>query len=519
MATNMDSALKIDHTLKSRKEEFVSNLSGGDLSEINLVIGVATASIMLWSALQSRQSFFTPYGPLPMLADLLLHVAAPLFAMTLYSSALPLLLALLVAPACLLSVTSRPEPAKKPSKPPQAKQSSHSQSTLQSLPIQPFLTMYRGSLLIVTCLAILAVDFRVFPRRFAKVETWGTSLMDLGVGSFVFSAGVVSARSVLKQQIASTSNLVPQASKSLPARLFASLRHSAPLFTLGLLRLYSVKNLDYAEHVTEYGVHWNFFFTLSLLPPFVELLHPLALLFPTSFPSYETLSLLLAFTYQILLDSTSLTAYILISPRGPSLLSKNREGIFSFVGYLSIYLFGRGIGIAILSPPLPSPQTRKKSSLPRPSLSLLLRALTITALFLLTNLPRFASVPVSRRLANLPYILWVLAFNSAQLTVLCLIENLFFPRIQSQPSGTNSTIENNRTKDGEAFATSTLMKAFNNNGLAIFLVANLLTGAVNLSMNTLDASRGVAMGVLMAYATVVAGVAAGMERMGWKVKI
>lgn len=243
---------------------------------------------------------------------------AILFATTAYSSAPVLLNIFLITPAVLLYLTQPPQRSQQKAKPPRNAVGKDDRFQDEgSLPVHPFLTTYRAAMMVVTCVAILAVDFRVFPRRFAKVENWGTSLMDLGVGSFVFSAGVVSARAILKSRAQS---------KKTPfiGRFMNSLRHSIPLLVLGLIRLWSVKGLDYAEHVTEYGVHWNFFFTLGFLPPFVEIFDSLTALIP----SYEALAVIISIIYQVALESTELKSYILISPRGPDLLSKNREGVF-----------------------------------------------------------------------------------------------------------------------------------------------------------------------------------------------
>lgn len=57
----------------------------------------------------------------------------------------------------------------------------------------PFVTNYRSGMLLTTVICILAVDFpQIYPTRFAKTRNFGYGLMDIGVGSFVFAAGLVS---------------------------------------------------------------------------------------------------------------------------------------------------------------------------------------------------------------------------------------------------------------------------------------------------------------------------------------
>jgi phosphatidylinositol glycan class W len=466
----------------------------------------------LWSALQSKKRFFTPYTPVAFVADWLINCGAILFAVTVYSRSPVLLNALLLLPVVFLLITSprhglavsrkRPETAV-------GKQPSKDASPQENLyPIKPFVTMYRGSMMVITCAAILAVDFRIFPRRFAKVENWGTSLMDLGVGSFVFSAGVVSARGVLKSQ--TTGGF------SLASRLKDSLRHSVPLFGLGLARLWSVKGMKYAEHVTEYGVHWNFFFTLGFLPPFVAVSQTLFGLIP----SYLVLAIGLGSVYEGVLDLTRLTAYIITAPR-ENIISQNREGIFSFIGYLAIFLAGQDAGMSVL-PREPSSLNSNSKSTNASWISklkafqgtmlgkLLQSALIYTAFFALTTTYQGLNLRVSRRLANLPYVLWVSAFNCFQITLCILSEKLFFPNVYQAE---NAAEERKRCEA----ATSRVLRAFNRNGLAIFLLANLLTGAVNLTLPTVSMGTGSSMAVLLAYMGTLGAVAVGLDI--WDVSI
>ncbi|OCK85563.1 GPI-anchored wall transfer protein 1 [Lepidopterella palustris CBS 459.81] len=486
---------------KAMKEAFVSNLTGGSVGEINYVTLVAPSAVLLWSVLQSRLRLFTPYNTLAFLIDFLLNCAAILFATTIYSSAPLLLNLLLLLPALSIYLTSRSMPKQAKLRPLKHSETA-SKGSPDPLPAKPFVTHYRGSMMVVTCVAILAVDFRIFPRRFAKVENWGTSLMDMGVGSFVFSSGVVSARSVLKDQM-------NRKSSPLAIRLAASMKHSLPLIVLGLVRLYSVKGLDYAEHVTEYGVHWNFFFTLGFLAPFVAIFQSLF----NIIPSFALLSLILGVSYEAVLNLTNLKAFILTAPR-IDLLSQNREGIFSFFGYLAIFLAGQAAGMYVLPRQQPLSSEDSKGRILQKSILARLATWTLiwSSLFVFSTNYYGLGLAVSRRLANLPYYLWVTAFNCGQITLFCAIETLCFPGIHK---AMDKEKENKKYKE----ATSRALYAFNRNGLAIFLLANLLTGLANMTLPTLHMSRMESMAVLLAYISLICGVALALDWKNISIKI
>ena len=143
---------------------------------------------------------------------------------------------------------------------------------------------------------------------------------------------------------------------------------------------------------------------------------------------------------------------------------------------------------------------------------LIITSVAWTALFYFSTSYYGLRLSVSRRLANLPYFLWVSSFNSYQITICCAIETFLFPSLYKAQT---KDVELQRSRD----ATSTVLYAFNRNGLAVFLVANLLTGLINMTMPTLHMSVLQSMAVLVGYIASVTAVAVGLDMYNVSIKL
>lgn len=462
---------------KAQKEQFVSGLLGGSPEEVYHVTSVALTAYLSYTLLQRAEMA-------PMAVDFACNALSLLLSITLYALDPSRLHLLVLVPGLVALFMGK----KLPKTPPQ--------KTPDILPRKSFITAYRTHMVVITNFAILAVDFRLFPRRFAKVETWGTSLMDMGVGLFVFSMGLANLRLVIKQRLAKTETFSFRLYWGLIRRSFVK---AAPVLLLGVIRLVSVKTLEYQEHVTEYGIHWNFFVTLGLLPVFLAVLDPVL----NAVPRFAV-AFIIGLAYQLVLNS-GLAAFVLRSDnRMDSLVTMNKEGIASFAGYLSIFIFGQAFGLFVLTGyetprnliSVPSENKRTKKGLLTVSTTQGLVVATLFAHLVFWVVQQLASIgAVSRRLANLSYVLWVVSYNASFLLGYNIIERIV----------------------GES--TSPVLESINRNGLAIFLLANLGTGLVNMTINTLETNTAASFAILAVYGMGFVGAAVALDKLGLYIKL
>jgi len=302
------------------------------------------------------------------------------------------------------------------------------------------LTCFRSSVMYFTFVAILAVDFPIFPRQFCKTEVTGYGLMDLGAGSFLVAAGLLPHKQV--QQ---------------------SWKRVLPLLVLGVIRFVANKGLDYQEHMSEYGIHWNFFLTLAVVTPLASQCVTSPILSSWMVP------VVVMSCYQYALRN-GLQYYIETAPRKCDysdvllcdMFAANREGVLGCIGYLSIYLATYNIGRACLWNNVDNARQRQAM--------LYMMAVMLWVL----HAALASAIPASRRSTNLTFCVWTLAHN---VLLLALLD----------------------TATAAMSSPPILMDAMNRHGLLVFVVANLLTGLVNLTFDTLHANDGTAIVILVFY--------------------
>jgi glucosaminylphosphatidylinositol acyltransferase len=93
-----------------------------------------------------------------------------------------------------------------------------------------------------------------------------------------------------------------------------------------------------------------------------------------------------------------------------------------------------------------------------------------------------------------------------------IVERIMFPNIHKAK-------DKQTEKQRVDYATSKVMKAFNRNGLALFLLANLLTGAINMSCKTWHMDDVPAMAILLGYIATIATVALLLDRFDVSIKL
>ncbi|XP_034230493.1 uncharacterized protein At4g17910 [Thrips palmi] len=317
------------------------------------------------------------------------------------------------------------------------------------LPAKPrsYITNFRAITNMLTVLAIFAVDFHIFPRRFAKTQTFGFGVMDLGVGLFVIANALVAPET--------------DSSKSLSVPVLKTFLQSLPLVILGFGRLIMTAQVDYQKNVTEYGVHWNFFFTLA----FTKVVSCIILKYvDRSTYAYGLMFVGLTVTHEAALQ-LGLQDWVFSNAPRHGIISANREGIASNMGYVALYFGG-----IVLGRDLRSFDTFSMMG----NMSMLERLLFVSIIFWSGTVACEHTFGVSRRLANMGYILWVLAFTSTVIAFLLFIEIIVI---------LSKVVDERRFNKNVLFVPK-IFEAINRNGLLFFLLGNVLTGMFNILVRT-----------------------------------
>jgi phosphatidylinositol glycan class W len=449
-------------------------------------------------------------------------------------------------------------------------------------PARPaFVTHFRGALTLLTGLAVLGVDLAPFPRALAKTEAWGVSLMDAGSGAAAFSVGLAAGAG---------------AGGGGGGGLLA---HVAPLLALGAARHLVHAALRLPLHESEYGVHWNFFLTLAAVAVVAHGARAWRVSAPAALAAGWALALAAeagllrvrgsgwgagangaagcAAAAAPYYPPASAGHWALCAPRGVAagLAALNREGLLSLPGYAALCLVGAGVGRLVAGAGARAAEAaRAGRAADAPQhwqrlLALLLalagaQAVAWGALCSRAHAAAAAArapapppgFPASRRLANLPYVLWCGALCTGWLAAWLAVEAVttrgepqsregaIAARLGRAAAAAGALVGGAAAAGGEPPPTTAaaagaaaaaaaaaaapqplhppaIFAALSDRALLAFVAANLLTGAANAACDAAwgaahDAPYGAARAILAAQGTAFAGVAWMGKWGGWR---
>ncbi|XP_014212743.1 uncharacterized protein At4g17910-like [Copidosoma floridanum] len=365
----------------------------------------------------------------------------------------------------------------------------------------PFVTNFRAMTNIISIICILAVDFKCFPRKYVKTETYGYSLMDTGVGLFIMANALVSPEA----RLVDSDTKMPFLKGTVK-----TIKGCIPLLVLGLARYVSVEIIGYQKHVTEYGVHWNFFLTLVCVRLFTGVLSK------SLSSKYSLLTgLWILGMHEYALSTQGLKEWVLSDEPRDDLISANREGWVSIPGYVGLYLLGVALGRLIYSTykDLDSQlvfhvkfSTYEFHIGYTRSMSLTVKLYAIANVAFLVTYYCERYFLVSRRLANSGYCAWIFTISALFLTCFLMIDVIMEcitgcvrDKCRRKVAKHLRRDDLNAKESVIVVKTLEIFEAVNENGLLFFLFANLLTGAINMTIKTLHVDEPQAVIIIITY--------------------
>lgn len=197
-------------------------------------------------------------------------------------------------------------------------------------------------------------------------------------------------------------------------------------------------------------------------------------------------------------------------------LSSNREGLCSLPGFIALYILSQYFGQWIKSKDVLSYEEMKEKLKQLSCTSISLWLIVITSIMFLG---------IARVTCNFGYVTWILAISvtmcSLYLFVFDIVLDTLLPVSKdnrlSIPNKIEAPEEGSLMPKNLPMKIPMLIESINYNGLLYFLLGNVLTGGVNIFLNTDERSDTESVVILMGYMFITSAVATLLYR--YKIRI